>query len=141
MSYQIYLKSLKVFFMNKFLFLLKTLSQNIRLVSEKASIHCLVTMTEKIKKSLGQRGEHAALLKDLSEAFDCLPHDLMIAKLHAYRFEKASLRLMHSYLTDRYQRIKINIPIAFAVSLNMGCFKVQFWVPYYLIYFYVICSL
>ena len=48
------------------------------------------------------------MLKDLSKAFDCLPHDLIIAKLHAYGFDKASLRLMHSYLTDRYQRVKIN---------------------------------
>ena len=64
-------------------------------------------MIEKSKKSLDQRGEYAALLTDLSKAFDCLPHDLIIAKLHAYGFDKASLRLMHSYLTDRYQRVKI----------------------------------
>ena len=63
---------------------------------------------EKFKKSLDQGGEYAALLTDLSKAFDCLPHDLIIAKLHAYGFDKASLRLMHSYLTDRYQRVKIN---------------------------------
>ena len=120
MSYQIYLKSLKVFFMNKFLLLLKTLSQNIRLVSGKASIRWLVTMTEKIKKSLDQRGGYAALLKDLSEAFDCLPHDLMIAKLHAYRFEKASLRLMHSYLTDRYQRIEMNNSYSLCSLIKYG---------------------
>ena len=69
---------------------------------------CLVAMIEKFKKSLDQGGEYAALLTDLSKAFDCLPHDLIIAKLHAYGFDKASLRLMHSYLTDRYQRVKIN---------------------------------
>ena len=51
--------------------------------------------------------EYAALLTDLSEAFDCLPHDIIIAKLHAYGFDKASLRPMHSYLTGRYQRVKI----------------------------------
>ena len=65
-------------------------------------------MIDKFKKSLNQGGEYAALLTDLSKAFDCLPHDLIIAKLHAYGFDKASLRLMHSYLTDRYQRVKIN---------------------------------
>ena len=54
------------------------------------------------------RGEYAALLTDLSKAFDCLLHDLIVAKLHAYGFDKASLRLVHSYLTDRYQRFKIN---------------------------------
>ena len=65
-------------------------------------------MIEKFKKSLDQGGEYAALLTDLIKAFDCLPHDLIIAKLHAYGFDKISLRLMHSYLTDRYQRVKIN---------------------------------
>ena len=61
-------------------------------------------MIEKFKKPLDQGGEYAALLTDLSNAFDYLPHNLIIAKLHAY----ASLRLMHDYLTDRYQRVKIN---------------------------------
>ena len=65
-------------------------------------------MIEKLKKSLDQGGGYATLLTDLSKAFDCLPHDLIIAKLHAYGFDKASLRLMHSSLTDRYQKVKIN---------------------------------
>ena len=58
-------------------------------------------MIENFKKSLDQGCEYAALLTDLSKAFDCLPHDLIIAKLHAYGFDKRSLRLMHSYLTDK----------------------------------------
>ena len=66
---------------------------------------CLSTMIEKLRD---QGGEYSALLTDLCKAFDCLPHDLIIAKLHAYGPEKESLRLMHSYLTDRYQRVKIN---------------------------------
>ena len=69
---------------------------------------CLVAMIEKFKKSLDQGGEYAALLTDPSKGFDCLPHNLIIAKLHAYGFDKALLRFMHSYLTDRYQRVKIN---------------------------------
>ena len=44
---------------------------------------------------------------DLSKTFDTLDHDLLIAKLHAYGFEKNALRLVKSYLTDRWQRTKI----------------------------------
>ena len=69
---------------------------------------CLVAMIEKFKNSLDQGGLNAALLTDLSKAFHCLALDLIIAKLHAYGFDKASLRLLPTYLIGRYQRVKIN---------------------------------
>ena len=48
------------------------------------------------------------LLTDLSKAFDCLHRDLLIAKLHAYGLDLPSLELLHSYLTKRIQRVKID---------------------------------
>ena len=45
---------------------------------------CLLAMIEKLKESIDNKGVYAALLTDLSKAFDCLPHDLLIAKLYAY---------------------------------------------------------
>ena len=47
-------------------------------------------------------------MTDLSKAFDCLSHDLLIAKLNAYGFHKNSLKLVYSYLSNREQRVKIN---------------------------------
>ena len=41
-------------------------------------------------------------------AFDTLDHDLLIAKLHAYGFGRAALRFVKSYLSDRWQRVKVN---------------------------------
>ena len=52
--------------------------------------------------------EYGALLTDLSNAFDCLPHDLIVAKLRAYGFPIEALKLINSYLTESKQRIKIN---------------------------------
>ena len=45
---------------------------------------------------------------DLSKAYDCLPHDLLIAKLEVYGFSNDSLQLVCSYLESRYQRVKID---------------------------------
>ena len=44
---------------------------------------------------------------DLSKAFDTLNHNLFIAKLGAYGFERDSLSFMKSYLNDRQQLITI----------------------------------
>ena len=53
-------------------------------------------------------GFAGALLMDLSKAFDCLNPELLLAKLHAYGFSRSALVLIHSYLSNRRQRVIIN---------------------------------
>ena len=53
-------------------------------------------------------GVSGTLLTDLSKAFDCILHDLFIAKLAAYGFDYNSLQMLQSYLLNRKQRTKIN---------------------------------
>ena len=45
---------------------------------------------------------------DLSKAFDCVSHDLLIAKMHAYGFDFNTLVFFYSYLKRRRQNVKIN---------------------------------
>ena len=70
--------------------------------------HCLVTMIEKWRRSVDEGGQAGALLTDLSKAFDCVDHELLIAKLYAYGFDKNSLYFINSYLKGRKQRTNIN---------------------------------
>ena len=48
------------------------------------------------------------LLANLSKAFDCTDHKLLIIKLLWHEVSPSDLNLIHSYLTNRTQRIKIN---------------------------------
>ena len=70
--------------------------------------HCLLIMTEKWRQCLDKGGISGALLTDLSKAFDCLLHDLLIAKLAAYGFDYDSLVFIKTYLSERQQRTKVS---------------------------------
>ena len=70
--------------------------------------YCLLVMLERFKKALDNKNKFGALLTDLSKAFDCLNHELIIAKLEAYGFDYVSLNVILSYLSGRKHRTKIN---------------------------------
>ena len=68
----------------------------------------MITLIETWKKYLDNKESFGALLTDLSKAFDCVNHELLIAKLHAYGLDNSSLRLIHSYLKNRQQRLRFD---------------------------------
>ena len=70
--------------------------------------HRLLAMIYEWRKTLDKGGETGADLTDLSKAFDCIDHSLLIAKLDGYRFEKQSIEFPHSYLTKRKQGTKVD---------------------------------
>ena len=82
--------------------------------------HALIALLEKWKITLDKKGFAGAVLMDLSKAFDCLNHDLLIAKLIAYGFSKKSVMLIRSYLKNRWQRTKINTSFSSWSELIMG---------------------
>ena len=65
-------------------------------------------MLEEWKKALDDKFSAGSILTDLSKAFDCLNHNLLIAKLEAYGFENNALNFVYNYLQERKQRTKIN---------------------------------
>ena len=64
------------------------------------------------------------VLMDLSKAYECIPHDLLIAELEAYGFHRKALRLSYSYLSNRIQRVKIgstySSPIRSSICVPQG---------------------
>ena len=77
--------------------------------------HYLMTMIEKWRKSLDTRGNGGALLTDLFKVFDCIDHQLLIAKLHASSFDTDALKSIYSYLRGGKKRTKI-IPLYISFS-------------------------
>ena len=51
-------------------------------------------------------GQAGALLTDLSKAFDCIDHELLIAKLHAYGFYTDELKFVYSYFKEENRGLR-----------------------------------
>ena len=64
-------------------------------------------MIEHFKCALDGREYIACICMDISKAFDCLPHCLIIWKLHAYGLSRDTCTLITSYLYQHKQRVKI----------------------------------
>ena len=67
----------------------------------------LLRLLEDWKRALDNHVCVAAILMDLSKAFDCLPHDLLKAKLKAYGLSVGAVDLLDIYLSNRRQRVKL----------------------------------
>ena len=65
-------------------------------------------MVEEWKENLDNNFIVGAVLTDLSKAFDCIPHNLLIAKLSAYGLNRDSLCCIYSYLKDHKQYVQMS---------------------------------
>ena len=69
------------------------------------------------------KADMAAILMDLSKAFDTIYYELLIAKLHAYRFTRESLLFIFSYLSDHWQHVKIDSSFSSWSKLTLFALK------------------
>ena len=72
------------------------------------SQHVLIHSIEEWREYLDKDFVIGAVLTDLSKVFDCIPHDLLIAKLEVYSLGEKALSYIYSYLTNRNQCFCIN---------------------------------
>ena len=82
--------------------------------------NALLHFSEKIKMGLDNKKFVGAILMDQSKAFDCLNHELLIAKLDAYGLGRSALEFICSYLSARKQRVKVNGSFSNWRKTNLG---------------------
>ena len=70
--------------------------------------HVLIRLIENWRHALDNNLFTCAVLMELSKAFDCILHDLLIAKLNAYGLDFDTKTFLHNYLKHRKQSVKIN---------------------------------
>ena len=85
-----------------------------------SSQYALLSMIEQWKLSLDNHSFAGGILMDLSKAFDTINHQLLISKLYAYGFGIDALELILDYLSNRWQRTKINISFSSWSELLCG---------------------
>ena len=80
----------------------------------------MIVMLEYVNENIDNGNFSGMLLTDLFKEFDGLLHDLLIAKLDAYGFDYNALHLIHNYLSDRKQHIKISEAYSSWINISPG---------------------
>ena len=70
--------------------------------------HVITRLVEEWREHLDEDFVVGAVLTGPSKGFDCIEHDLLIAKLAVYGFSDTALGYVYSYLSNRKQCVRIN---------------------------------
>lgn len=73
-----------------------------------------------VLRALDESKKCASVFCDLSKAFDCLRHDILLEKLKYYGFDGKELHIMTTYLRNRTQIVSIGDIISNQGQLNIG---------------------
>jgi len=65
------------------------------------------SLTDSVLSSLNLRQQIGGIFCDLSKAFDCVNHKILLAKLCHYGIRGVSLNWFKTYITNRKQKVKI----------------------------------
>ncbi len=85
-----------------------------------SSQYSLMKLCEEMRQAMDCNEVVALILMDLSKVFDCLPHDLMAAKLIAYGMSHSMAKILISYLRHRKQCVKIGSDTSDWMSILKG---------------------
>ena len=77
-------------------------------------------MIDKIMSTFVNRKCYLSIFMDLSKAFDCIDHDILLTKLTHYGISDEATTLLRSYLTDRVQYVKVGDSESGTLPVNIG---------------------
>ena len=82
--------------------------------------HVILNLTEYWRKALDDNHNVGTIGMDLSKAFDCMPHGLLLAKLFAYGVAPNACLFISTYLKNLMQRVKIMGTSSDWATINRG---------------------
>jgi retron-type reverse transcriptase len=69
----------------------------------------VLSFIDNIVRSFEKNNHYKAIFLDLSKAFDTVSHDILIKKLGYYKFSSSGISMITSYLSNRTQKVKVNV--------------------------------
>ncbi|CAH1969187.1 unnamed protein product [Acanthoscelides obtectus] len=86
----------------------------------KSTVMGVLNLVSSIIDAFHGGGYNTVLFCDLSKAFDCVSHDILLKKLLAYNFSYDSIKLIESYLSNRTQVVRCDGVTSAERSVNIG---------------------
>ena len=86
----------------------RTLHNSLSSFKGKILKSCSFKTYRRMEESLDHKNIIGAVPMDLSKVFECIPHDLLVAKLHAHGLSMDAITFIYSYMKRRKQGVKRN---------------------------------
>ena len=80
----------------------------------------LIHTSDRILTASDQKKTSAVVLLDMSKAFDSVSHDILVNKLQDLGLSPSTIQWFRSYLSDRYQAVRINTAISEPLLMRSG---------------------
>jgi hypothetical protein len=86
----------------------------------KSTVTNLVTFLDFLTPVVRGQRQADAIYFDLSNAFDLVPHNMLLHKLGSFRFSDAYVSWFHSYLTNRRSRVRVCDTLSHPFQVTSG---------------------